>query len=115
VLGEPTLEPALGATELGEPALNFPESAACPMKKIITTRTIIGKRTRIQDKAVKPLWHRTFSKKVQRSTNSALTNKVLAELCRAVARNEIALRTKYTRAGVQSSIYLYIRFILRII
>jgi hypothetical protein len=50
------------------------------MKKTIMRRTIIGKRTRIQDKAVNPLWHRTFSKKVQRSTNSALTNNVLAEL-----------------------------------
>ena len=104
-------EPALSATALGEPALKFPESAACPMKKTRITRTIIGKRTRIHDKAVNPLWHRTFSKKVQSSTNRALTNKLLGEVPLAVATNEIALRTKYTRAGVQRSIYLYIRFI----
>jgi hypothetical protein len=76
------------------------------MKKARTTSRIIGKSTRIQDNAVYPLWHRTFSKKVHRMTNRALVNKLLVDIPLAMATKEIALRTKYTRAGVQRSIYL---------
>lgn len=54
----------------------------------------MGKSTRTQDKAVYPLWHRTFNKKVQSPTNRALTNKLLTEFPFAMPINEITLRTK---------------------
>jgi hypothetical protein len=76
------------------------------MKKTATRSKRIGKRTRIHDNAVYPLWHRKFSKKVHKPTNRAFTNKLLTDTPLTVATIEITLNTKYTRAGVQRSIYL---------
>jgi hypothetical protein len=86
--------------------------ASSPMKKITTIRRIRGKRTRIQDNAVYPLWQRTFSKKVHNPTNRAFTNKLLTDTPLAVITIEITLNTKYTMAGGQRSIYLWVGLFL---
>jgi hypothetical protein len=55
---------------------------------------IRGRRTRTQDNAVYPLWHRAFNKNVQRKTNNACKKRLLSVMPFAVAINEIALKTK---------------------
>jgi hypothetical protein len=55
---------------------------------------IRGRRTRTQDNAVYPLWHRAFKRNVQRKMNNACKKRLLAVIHFAVAINEIVLKTK---------------------